>query len=829
MRFATREPMDARERFRRAKAAFLEVCDLPAADRRQRLGELCAHQPELRAEVEALLAADVPGAGPPLNTIVRIALESAGGGSSGPVSIRPPHDDGEADAEPPQVDGFEIIRVLGRGGFGVVYLAKQKSPQRLVALKVVRPDAGAASIFGRFEREIRHLARVRHPGIAQIYQAGEARSGAGGRLPYFAMEYVEGPNLLDYAALQHLSTRQKLELFIRVCEAVQHAHLKGIIHRDLKPANILVSTEAATVGPKILDFGVARALEPDGDEPTYRTTGGRQPGTIAYMSPEQVTMESDSIDTRSDVYALGVVLYELLTGRLPYDLPRNDHMAARVIAERAPMPVGSFDRRFRGDIQAILNRALEKDAHRRYQSAEELADDIRRHLVHERVRARQPALLYRLGLFVTRRRVELNVICVAVVVSAWFGRQAFEARRIALEYEGVLVGWKDLTLEDIRGARKRSDLPIQTAYVQMMQGLSAENDEKLVDAERYLREAYDTYAAEFGADREETLLALSHLARVVHTQSRLDEAESLYQRLIAELERLLGREHKDVLVQRHNLAALYNDRGDKVSAERMFRELLEAQTRTLGPSHADTLTTMNSLAVALQDLDRAGEAEPLLRDVVDGREKQVGPDHQDTLTAMMNLSRLLAVTNRFDEASAMIDRVIDARTRTLGADAEPTLNAGNHRAALAYRRGRLEEAESMFRSLLARQQRLFPKDHWLNVSTSNSLLAVLVDNDKLDEARQFGTDFIEMLSASADAPADLAGAARLNFGRCLRKLREFEKAEPVLLHAHQILQEALGADSPKVRQTDRELAGLYDDWGRPDDAARWRAGDLRNE
>ncbi|MEL7472137.1 MAG: serine/threonine-protein kinase, partial [Planctomycetota bacterium] len=299
-----------------------------------------------------------------------------------------------------QVGGYTVDRLLGQGGMGAVYLAEQDRPQRKVALKLMRPGLASAEALRRFEHEAELLGRLQHPGVAQIHEAG-LHEGA----PFFAMEFVDGLTLTAYANRHALSVSARLKLFTRVCEAVHHAHTKGVIHRDLKPANILVTEvgEPPEAPPKVLDFGVARATDADVQAATMRTDVGQLIGTIPYMSPEQVGGVPGDLDTRSDVYALGVVLYELLVGRLPYDL--KDRLileAARVIREEDPTRLSSLDTRLRGDVETIVGKALEKERDRRYQSALDLGSDIRRYLSDEPIAARPVSTWYQVRKFSKR-------------------------------------------------------------------------------------------------------------------------------------------------------------------------------------------------------------------------------------------------------------------------------------------------------------------------------------------------------------------------------------------------------------------------------------------
>src|SRR5688572_2292548 len=301
---------------------------------------------------------------------------------------------GESGTAPSQmsigkIGRYKIRRLIGEGGMGAVYEAEQEQPQRTVALKVIKPGLASPELLRRFAQESQALGRLQHQGIAQIYDAGTADTGYGPQ-PYFAMEFIRGEGLRDYAESHHLNTRQRLEIVVKVCDAVHHAHQRGLIHRDLKPGNILVDE---TGQPKILDFGVARVTDSDA-QATMQTDVGQLVGTLAYMSPEQVLADPLEIDIRSDVYALGVILYELLAGRLPYDISRRLPEVLTAIREQDPSRLSSIDRSFRGDVETIVAKALEKQKTRRYASAAELAADITRFLNDEPIVAQPPTVSY---------------------------------------------------------------------------------------------------------------------------------------------------------------------------------------------------------------------------------------------------------------------------------------------------------------------------------------------------------------------------------------------------------------------------------------------------
>jgi len=443
---------------RRAEELFIELADLPPEQRGPRLEEACAGNEALRDEVLSLLEALEEETGFLENP--RVAPPAAGLDATLPAGTR--------------IGAYTILGVLGSGGMGVVYLARQERPRRTVALKLIRRGLASPSMLRRFEHEAEVLGRLQHPGIAQIYEAGVAESASGGQ-PFIAMEFVRGRSLIDYARAHNLGTRERLELFARICDGVQHAHQRGVIHRDLKPANILVvdptaedkaaaapppppsspaaqpagdtppsglraadASDAERGQPKILDFGVARATDAELRHTTLHTSAGQIIGTLSYMSPEQVSGDTGDIDTRSDVYALGVILYELLAGRLPHDLSgRSLPEALRIIREDPPARLTTVSRTFRGDLETLVLKAIEKDRSRRYQSAADLGADVRRFLADEPIEAKRDSAMYVLRKQLRRYRsfVAAGVLAVLLlgVLAGYAAWQAAVNRRRALE------------------------------------------------------------------------------------------------------------------------------------------------------------------------------------------------------------------------------------------------------------------------------------------------------------------------------------------------------------------------------------------------------------
>jgi tetratricopeptide (TPR) repeat protein len=417
------------ERWSRIEEIFNAALDRERVQRREYVSEACAGDESLQEEVLSLLAESDAEDGFLEDPALHVAAKGLA------QSSNPAAGSGSAQPFPEFIGRYRIIRLLGEGGMGAVYEAEQEEPRRTVALKMIRPGLATAERLRRFRHESEALGRLQHPGIAQIYEASTADAGFGLQ-PYFAMELIRGLSLDRYAEDHKLTTRQRLALMAGICDAVSHAHQRGLIHRDLKPGNILIDE---TGQPKILDFGVARVAEAEA-QCTLQTEVGQIVGTLAYMSPEQVLGDSNEIDTRSDVYSLGVILYELLSGRPPYDVSsRQLPEAIRTIRESDPAALSSVNRVYRGDIETIVGKALEKDKSRRYASASAMAADIRSYLNDEPIQARPPSAAYQLAKFARRHRglvggvAAVFVVLVAgVAVSATLAVRARRAEQAAL-------------------------------------------------------------------------------------------------------------------------------------------------------------------------------------------------------------------------------------------------------------------------------------------------------------------------------------------------------------------------------------------------------------
>jgi tetratricopeptide (TPR) repeat protein len=674
------------------------------------------------------------------------------------------------------IGNFRIVREIASGGMGTVYEARQEQPRRSVALKLLKRGLASASVLRRFEQEAELLGRLRHPGIAQVYVAGIAGiTGPGGatlELPYFAMEYVsQATPITKYAAREHLTIRERIDLFLQLCDAVHHGHQKGIIHRDLKPTNVLVDDSGQV---KVIDFGVARLTGSDVARTTTRTAAGELVGTLQYMSPEQCGADPNDVDTRSDVYALGVLLYELLTEQLPYDvLEVSIPEAIRAIHEQRPPRPSGRQRALRGDLDVILLKALEKERERRYQSAAELALDLRRLVAGQPILARAPSVLYQLRVFARRNRAvtaALAALALSLIagmgVSTWLAiraqRQTTRAER-TLQFLTRNLSAVDPFRQILGTVRKAGGIDrdlkvaslLQTATLDLDAGELSDQREveaalrhvigsaylglgRWLDAEPQLERAVALRRQVLGSEHRETLESMTLLGTLRVLLRGAADGRSLLREAAATAARVLDPEDPQTL------AALQANLLDgSRSAEEMqtaAEALVQVQTRILGADDPRTFLTQVLLCEVLYR--RGFRAEHLRRSraTVDAARQALG-DHPMTYWAMGQLGIALQETDA-SQAEPVWSECAGGCRRHLGEDHPWTIQTTNGHAISLMRLGRLHDAEPLFRWCLDTERRVLGERGGSDPFKMSRLAELLGRTDRLLEGIEMSREAV---------------------------------------------------------------------------------------
>jgi serine/threonine protein kinase/Tfp pilus assembly protein PilF len=733
-----------------------------------------------------------------------------------------------------QIGTYKLLSVLGEGGFAAVYLAEQEHPvKRRVALKIIKPGMDSKEVIARFEAERQALALLDHPNIARVFDAGTTAEGH----PYFIMERVNGVSVTEYCDSKKLIIADRLELFLKICQAVQHAHQKGIIHRDIKPSNILVAQQEDAGVPKVIDFGIAKAIVQPLTAKTLFTEKGQLVGTPEYMSPEQVQMSVHDIDTRSDIYSLGVLLYELLTGVMPFDPdtlreggvddlrriireqnPKTPSTrltglgeAAQRIAESRGTNAATLTRRLHEELEWIPLKAMRKDRARRYRSASELADDIRNYLNGVPLIAGPESRTYRLKKFVGRNRMLVTsaaailvVLIAAVIVSTAFAVKEAQSRAEALA--AGREAERQARISQAVSDFLRDDL-LSSVDPYVAQG-------REVSVRSFLDAASQKLEGKFEA---EPLVEASIHHTLGNTYRNIGEFEKAQMHLVRAQEiRLdqLGKKHAETLSTMDGLARVYWRQGRYDEAQSLFTTAVEGRRQTLGPEHTETLFSTNGLAVLYFSQGRYDAAESLYEKMLEINRALLGEEDVATLLFMGNLATVYRFQGRYDEAGPLYEKAVEHERRLLGSEHPDTLYSVNGLAMLYIAQGRLDKAEELLLDVLDIGSLVLGAEHPDVLESMNGLGLLRIAQGRYDDAEQLLADALDTATVTLgpEHPSSLTSMNHL--ARLYMKKALYEESESLFESTLDARQRVLGDEHPDTLDSAHGLGMLYATTGR---------------
>ncbi len=722
------------------------------------------------------------------------------------------------------IDGrYKLLEEIGRGGMGVVYLAEQTEPvRRRVALKVIKLGMDTKGVIARFEAERQALAVMSHPNIARVFDAGVTGTGR----PYFVMELVPGIPITDYCDKNTLATNERLELFIPVCEAVQHAHQKGVIHRDLKPSNILVSVQDGKPVPKIIDFGIARATTQRLSSVTFVTEQGQMIGTPDYMSPEQAEMSGLDVDTRTDIYSLGVLLYQLLTGELPFDpvrlrsggLNEIQKMLREVEPPKASTRVGtrkgtktdaadkrrtdpgSLRRLLKGDLDWITMKAMAKDRTRRYASASELAADIERHLHSEPVLAGPPRASYRIGKYIRRHRVGVAAagVALAAVLAGIAGTTIgfVKARRAERK-----------ALSEAQTAKQVSDFLVSLFAVSD----PSESKGNTVTAREILDQGAARIERDLAGQPVQQARLMTTIGDVYKSLGLYAKAGMMLDKGLALRREHLGAKSPEVVDSLLSVGDLYRDEGKYDEAEKTLKEALSLSRGRGGEEDLETATVLHALGILYDTQGKFAEAEGDLRRAVEIREKALGPEHEDVARSLNSLAVILWNEGKYDDAEAALKRALAIKEKRLGENHPDVANTLTNLGVLYKSQGKYKEAEPYLVRSLAVMEKVFGPEHPNVADNLNNLAAFYEEQKKYPEAEAAYKRALAIWEKALGPEHSDVGIVLHNMGNLYRNQGKYAEAEPLYQRALRIWEKALGPNHPYVATNLREQGVLYQD------------------
>jgi serine/threonine protein kinase/Tfp pilus assembly protein PilF len=738
---------------------------------------------------------------------------------------------------------YKLLEELGSGGMGVVYKAEQIKPvKRSVALKIIKLGMDTKQVVARFETERQALAVMDHPNIAKVYDGGATETGR----PYFAMELVRGVPITEYCDKYKLSTQERLELYIHVCRAVQHAHQKGVIHRDLKPSNVLVSVQENKPVPKIIDFGIAKATEHRLTERTLFTEQGQLIGTPEYMSPEQAEMSGLDVDTRTDIYSLGVMLYELLVGVLPFE-PETLRKAGfseiqRVIRETDPPKAStrlsglgdtqtsiaelrktdpiSLHRELKGDLDWITMKAMAKDRTHRYASASELTADIERYLKHEPVVASPPRTLYKIRKYIRRHKVGVTAAFL-VIIAVFIG--------ITGTTIGLLRAKKaeKRAVEEAETAQQASDFLVELFTVSD----PGEARGNSITA----REILDKGARKIEEELQEQPRIQS---RLMETMGRVYRNLGLYTLAAPVLEKSLslkrkvyGEEHLEVAASLHTLAVLYDIQGKYQEAESFFRQSLAIKEKILGQDHLDISKSLNSIAVVSMNQGKYDEAESYFEQSLAIKEKNLEPDHPNLGITLANLGIFYHQQNKLEKAEPLLKRALSISEKAHGEDHPDVAASLNNLGSLYEDVGKSEEAEPLYERALAIWEKTLGPEHSDVGIALHNLANLYRDQGKYDKAESYYVRSEAIFKKALGEEHPYVAYSFREQANLYRNKEQYNEAKSLYKRALELFEESMGKDHLNVAETLEQYALLLLNIDRDDEAEKLvaRAKEIRKK
>jgi serine/threonine protein kinase/tetratricopeptide (TPR) repeat protein len=785
----------ADERWRRTWEIFHDALDRDGAARAEFVSAACAGDRELIAEVNALLAAH----------------ESDDQFLETPASWLAGVDEPGRLGEGARIGPYLIRRIIGSGGMGVVYEAEDEGEiRRRVALKLIRAGMESREILARFAMERRSLALMNHPNIATAYDVGVSADGR----PYVAMEYVDGVPITQFCEQHALTLPSRLELFLQVCDAVQHAHQKGILHRDLKPSNVLAGRDGTRTILKVIDFGVAKATLPGGDRPSFVTQAGRFIGTPEYMSPEQAGVGASDVDTRADIYSLGVMLYELLAGVLPVDPERLrsssfGDIERMLFVDDLPTPSrragnATIAKQLRGDLDWIIGRAMEKERGRRYASVSEFASDIRRYLAHEPVLAGPPGAAYRFRKFVQRHRAGVAAATLLVLITVVFvvGLIVSNARtRQALQDAGI--------------ERERSN-QVSAFLVNLFRVSKPTTAQANATT---ARELLDKGAADIRSLGDQPVVQaqlMETMGEVYTNLGLLDQAQTLLTDSLEIRRRTLGPDHAQVAQTLARLGRLHMSQGKYQEALARHREALAIYRRAATPDLDAVSTALLNEGAALRSLGETDAAEKSITESIAIRTERLKIEDDGVAEGYLHLGGIALKRGDLDAAERYRRQAVALRLRLHGEGHIDVARARNDLAVVLHQKGDDAGAETVYRDVLSTYVSVLGQDHAEVATIKNNLASVLRAQGKLSEAEPLLRDAVAIRRRQRGDDHPEVAVALNNLALLLRAKGDAAAAVPMLREALAIMRKAYPESHPNVIATLANLGELLHETSAPD-------------